>query len=182
MSPRGLNMTFRSDMKARIALITAVVLAAAGLSAAQTPATTADGKRVILNADGTWRPAPPADPGTPAVLYVYRLKEPGLYNRGTPLMLDGKQILEIKQGDFVGLQLPAGTHRIRTNKDDSEITVTLEPGGKSYAYLVVAYGGFSQTHVIKEVPAAQAVLDMKKTKPIDEKQLRDRSIAIVKEN
>lgn len=152
----------------------------------QTKATTEDGKKVILNPNGTWTYVAATQQtqtnGEPtATVYIYRLKEAGIYNRGRDIKLDGKKILELQQGEFFGVNLAPGKHSVQTNKDDSAITLDVEAGRRYFVYLQVGTGGLYQTHTFKEMTAEQAILEMKKTTFADEKQIKNPDVNFVKE-
>ncbi len=152
-----------------------------GVVFGQATATTSDGKKVILGNDGTWKYAPPPDKDTPVIVYIYRLKEGGVYNRARSIFIDGKESFEIKQGDFVGIKLISGSHSFKTNKDDSEITIETKSGELYFVLLTVSSGGFAQTHVLTEIPQSQAELQLKKTTIIDAKQIKSQNLLLVKE-
>jgi hypothetical protein len=157
-----------------------LILAFSLTTFAQIKATTEDGKKVILNADKSWDYVAPVDTNAPAILYVYRLKETGVYNKARELRIDGKEILELRQGDFVGIKIAPGKHVVRSNKEDSEIELNASGGETYFIKLIVGYGGFNQTFILSEVPKATAVFDIKKTNFIDEKQLKSSDVNLVK--
>jgi len=46
---------------------------------------------------------------------------------------------------------------------------------------VVGTGGFSQTHILNEVPESQPIFQLKKTSVIDEKQIKVKGLSLMKE-
>lgn len=144
-------------------------------------AKTVDGKSVTLKSDGTWIYTPALSADAPGVVYIYRLKEDAVYNRATEIRVDGKEVFEIKQGDFAGIKLAPGRHHLRTNKGDSEIGIDVFAGGRNFVLLEVGAGGFYKTHILSETPESIAVYQLKRTEFVDEKQLRAKDLPLVKE-
>jgi hypothetical protein len=146
-------------------------------------ATTEDGKAVILNENGTWTyAASTAVPiETTATVYVYRLKESGVYNKARGVMLDGTEIFELRQNDFAGFKVAPGKHILRTRKDDSEIQIECVAGKSYFINLVIGYGGFNQTQVLNEVSETNALFQLKKTNFLDLEQLKVKNLILVKE-
>ena len=158
-----------------------LILILSGAALGQIKAVAEGGKEVILKSGGTWSYGPAPDRSTPGVVYIYRLKEDAVYNRATEVSVDGKEVFQIKQGNFAGVKLPPGRHHIRTNKADSEMGIAVSAGERYFVLLVVGAGGLFKTHIFSEVVPALAVLQLKNAVAIDEKQTRAKDFPTVTE-
>jgi hypothetical protein len=114
-----------------------------------------------------------AEPAASSTLYFYR---PRLYRGGAVrigIFVDGKMAVNLVNGRWASIQLPAGHHVIKPKDDQSGIEIDMEPG-QSY-YVRSGWGEQGLFHgahkqlmlMMKE----QAAYEIKQLKPLDEKDV-----------
>ena len=123
--------------------------------------------------------APVAAPAHPAIaegmstVYFYR---PRLYRGGAVrigLFVDGTMAVNLVNGRWASIQVPAGHHIIRPKDDQSGIEIDAEPGQSYYFRSGWGEAGlFHNAHKnIMIVMKEQATYEIKQLKPLDEKDL-----------
>jgi hypothetical protein len=155
--------------------ILALVLASASTRQSGTPAQQEAAQPVVAA-------AAPAAAATPAhapvsdglsTLYFYR---PRLY-RGSAvrigIFVDGTMAVNLVNGRWASIQIPAGHHVIKPKDDQSGIEVDAEPGQSYYFRNGWGEAGlFHNAHKnIMIVMKEQATYEIKQLKPLDEKDL-----------
>jgi hypothetical protein len=109
----------------------------------------------------------------PSTLYFYR---PRLY-RGSAvrigIFVDGTMAVNLVNGRWASIQIPAGHHVIKPKDDQSGIEIDAEPGQSYYFRNGWGEAGlFHNAHKnIMIVMKEQATYEIKQLKPLDEKDL-----------
>jgi hypothetical protein len=148
-------------------------------AAAVAPASPAPAAPVNVPAAAASSAAPVATPAHPVIadgmstVYFYR---PRLYRGGAVrigLFVDGTMAVNLVNGRWASIQVPAGHHIIRPKDDQSGIEIDAEPGQSYYFRSGWGEAGlFHNAHKnIMIVMKEQATYEIKQLKPLDQKDL-----------
>jgi hypothetical protein len=147
--------------------------AAAAAAPASTPPVAAAAPAAATPATPLATPAPVAVAEGMSTLYFYR---PRLY-RGSGvrigLFVDGTMAVNLVNGRWGAIQIPAGHHVIKPKDDQSGIEINAEPGQSYYFRSGWGENGlFHGAHKnIMIVMKEQATYEIKQLKPLDDKDL-----------
>ncbi len=115
------------------------------------------------------------------VVYFYRLEEAGKIDSGKPkVYLNDKHLLNVPESEYVGFRLPAGKHILRMKPKASEILLTIEADKIYYVRVSETAAGFGFRKELLITSEEQAVFQMRDMKPIQDKNLIDKSLEVIK--
>jgi hypothetical protein len=125
-----------------------------------------------------WQPFPVQQ--SEAVIYLYRVEESPA-SRKTEIKLNGKPLLTIKEGYFVGVRVPAGRHELQIfDREETAILLNAQAGQRYFVKVsqVDILAGYTRT--LTKVEEEQAVFQMRNLKPLDgKKNVKDKSVLLV---
>jgi Protein of unknown function (DUF2846) len=116
--------------------------------------------------------------GAKATLYVYWVRL-GISGNKPSVYIDEKEILRMRSGHFLGVNLDPGQHVVRSTEKAAAVTLDAKPGETYYIRL-----SFAETQVKVRVettlvPAELGWPDLAKTKPSEAEDIRNHDFAIV---
>jgi len=150
-----------------------LVAAAWPVGAQETPPAVAQEPPVVA------QEALPVADAPKATIYIYR---PSKFQGKTlepDVFCDEKKVADMDNGRYFALKVDPGAHVVRSNEKDSIIDQDFE-GGKVYYVKISILPGFFKGHgQIAPVSERQALVEMKKLKPLDKKNVEASAAEIV---
>src|ERR1019366_9093737 len=116
--------------------------------------------------------------GTKATLYVYWVRL-GISGNKPSVYIDEKEILRMRSGHFLGVNLDPGQHVVRSTEKAAAVTLDAKPGETYYIRLSFAETQIKVRVETTLVPAEQGWSELAKTKPSDAEDIKNHDFAIV---
>lgn len=136
--------------------------------------------KLLLAALLTLAPLAGRQPPETGVVYLYRVEEAPKLDSGKPkVWIDDRPALLMPESEFIGFKLSAGRHVFRMQNKGTVTPLTIE-AGKTYFIRVseVVASGYLRNLFI--TPSEQAGEQMKGLKPLEDKNIKDKSLSAVK--
>lgn len=117
-----------------------------------------------------------------AIVYLYRVEEANkLDSRKVKVKLNGKDILEMPEDNFIGLKLVPGKYELKMRQKQSETLLIVEAGKTYYVRVSQTIAGYGFNQAIYIMQPEQAVYQMRNMKPLEDKNLKDKSQIFIRE-
>src|SRR5205823_582438 len=94
--------------------------------------------------------------------------------------LDGKKILSMTEERFAGVRLPPGRYVVSLKTKATETPISVE-ADKAYFFRVSKTAQSSYIHELIKTEEEQAVYQMRDLKPLEDKNVSDKTLQIVKD-
>lgn len=106
---------------------------------------------------------------------VYRYKEFGFGNVKFPVYLDDREVAKIENGRFFVIRVEHGKHILRSNDKQSGIQLSAQ---QTFIRIDIGGGGIKSRGRVWPVMPEQAVIELKKLKYSDGKDIKDRILVL----
>lgn len=117
-------------------------------------------------------------PGAKATLYVYWVRL-GISGNKPSVYIDEKEMLRMRSGHFLGVNLDPGQHVVRSTEKAAAVTLDVKPGETYYIQLGFAEAGLKVRVETTLMPPEQGWSELGKTKPSDPEDIKNHDFAIV---
>jgi hypothetical protein len=120
----------------------------------------------------------------PATVYFYRVEEANKLDSrkvGVRFGDSEKKSLDFPEDNFVGVLLPPGKYGVRMSQKRSEILLNVEAGKRYFVRVSQTPEGFGHTQSLTIVPEEQARFQMRDMKPLEAKNVKDKTLKVVRE-
>lgn len=118
----------------------------------------------------------------PATVYFYRVEEVGkLDSRKVEVKLEGKGLLSMPEENYIAFKLPPDKYGLRMRQKQSELLLTVEAGKTYYVRVSQTVAGFGFNQSMMLMQPEQAVYQMRNMKPLEDKNIKNKTLEVVKE-
>lgn len=118
----------------------------------------------------------PAQQPEPATVYFYRVEEVGkLDSRKVAVKMEGRDLLSMPEDNYVGFRLAPGKYGLRMRQKQSEMLLVAEAGKRYYIRVSQTAAGFGFNQTLTVIPEDQAVYQMREMKPLEDKNIKDKT-------
>lgn len=116
-----------------------------------------------------------------ATVYFYRVEEANrLDSRKAGLKMEGKDLLNMPEDNFVGFELPPGNYGLRMRQKQSEILLRAEAGKRYFIRVSQTVAGYGYNQNLALIPEDQAAYQMRDMKPLEDKNIKDKSKTVLR--
>jgi hypothetical protein len=113
-----------------------------------------------------------------ATLYVYWVRS-GISGNKPSVYIDEKEMLRMRSGHFLGVNLDPGPHVVRSTEKAAAVTLDVKPGETYYIGLGFAEAGLKVRVETTLMSPEQGWSELGKTKPSDPEDIKNHDFAIV---
>lgn len=117
-----------------------------------------------------------------ATVYLYRVEEANkIDSRKTKVYLNDKPLLDMPESEFVGFKLLPGQYVVRMKNKATETPLNLEAGKVYFVRVSETAAGMGYRRDLFIMNGEQATLQMRNMKPLQDKNIKDKALEVVKE-
>jgi hypothetical protein len=117
-----------------------------------------------------------------AIVYFYRVEEVNaLDSRKAEVKFEGRELLQMPENNFVGFRFAPGKYGLRMRQKQSEILLSVEAGKRYFVRVSQTVAGFGFNQSLTLMPGEQAIYQMRDMKPLEDKNIKDKSREIIKD-
>lgn len=126
--------------------------------------------------------SPTSSPSEMAIVCFYRVEEVNaLDSRKAGVKLEGKELLQMPENNFVGFRFAPGKYGLRMRQKQSEILLSLEAGKRYFVRVSQTVAGFGFNQSLTLMPEEQAIYQMRDMKPLEDKNIKDKSREVIRD-
>lgn len=117
-----------------------------------------------------------------ATVYIYRLEEANkVDSRKAKVFVNEKPAFDMPESEFIGVRLPPGRHVFKMKNKSTETPLELKASEIYYLRASETPAGFGYRRDLFVMQAEQAIYQMRDLKPLQEKNVKDKSVAVTRE-
>ncbi len=121
-------------------------------------------------------------PSETGIVYFYRVEEVNaLDSRRVTVKVEGRDFLKMSESRFIGFRFTPGRYGLRMRQRQSEMLLTVEAGRRYFVRVSQTVAGFGFNQSLTLMPEEQAIYQMRDMRPLDDRNILDRSREIIRE-